>query len=145
VPATPETAVIRASVKSTAKTGNAMVTVSVAVDAARPGDDPATEWINVGAFGQVVEELARHVKGDPVSAMGALHRARFQSQDGQQRETWSLTAESILSARAPCDLVAVKKRSATQRPARSARPRPHRDGPPLADDPIAGLWSSGAP
>ncbi len=81
------------------KNDKLMVTASVAVDAARHGADAYTAWFNLVAFGRAAEALARHVKGDLIGCMGGLHRSRYTARDGQERESWSLTVESIVSAR----------------------------------------------
>ena len=81
------------------KNGKVMVTVTVAVDAARHGADADTAWISLVAFGRAAEALARHVKGDLIGCMGALYRNRYTARDGQEREGWSLTLQSIMSAR----------------------------------------------
>ena len=54
---------------------------------------------NLIAFSRTAEALARHVKGDLISCMGPLYRNRYTARDGQEREGWSLTVESIVSAR----------------------------------------------
>ena len=81
------------------KNGKVMVTATVAVDAARHGADADTAWFNLVAFCRAAEALARHVKGDLIACMGTLYRNRYTARDGQEREGWSLTVESIVSAR----------------------------------------------
>lgn len=81
------------------RSGKPMATVSIAVNAARPDADPDTEWFSVIAFGHAAKDLLRHAKGDLCAIMGALQRTRYTGRDGQEREGWSLTAESIVSAR----------------------------------------------
>ena len=81
------------------RNGKTMVTASLAVSAGRPDADEETQWFNLIAFGRAAEALARHVKGDLVACMGALYRNRYTARDGQEREGWSLTVESIVSAR----------------------------------------------
>jgi len=81
------------------RNGNAMVTVSLAVNCARHGEDESTEWFSVAAFGKTGEALARHAKGELVAIMGVLTRTSFTGRDGQQRQGWSITADAILSAR----------------------------------------------
>ena len=76
-----------------------MVTVSLAVSAGRPDADEETVWFSLAAFGRAAETLARHAKGDLLAAMGPLHRTRFTGRDGQERQGWSLTVESVVSAR----------------------------------------------
>src|SRR4051794_10662313 len=79
------------------RTGNAMVTASVAADVGRPGDEPETEWINLVGFGAVGEQLARHGKGELVTVMGVMTRSTFIGRDGSQRSSWGIAVEAILS------------------------------------------------
>ena len=81
------------------KNGSAMATSSLAVNAARHGDDEATVWFSLAAFGKQAETLLRHSKGDLIAVMGDLHKTHFTGRDGTDRESWSLTAQSIISAR----------------------------------------------
>ncbi len=81
------------------RNGKAMVTVSLAVSAGRPDADEETVWFSLAAVGRAAETLARHAKGDLLAAMGPLHRTRFTGRDGQERQGWSLTVESVVSAR----------------------------------------------
>jgi single-strand DNA-binding protein len=76
-----------------------MTTASLAINAARAGEDATTEWFSIIAFGRAGDELARHQKGDLVSVAGQMCRTSFIARDGEQRTGWSLTVESILSAR----------------------------------------------
>ena len=81
------------------RNGKTMVTVSLAVNAARNGTEEETVWISLAGFDKSAEALARHQKGDLLAAMGPLHRTRFTGRDGTEREGWSLTVEAIVSAR----------------------------------------------
>ncbi len=81
------------------RNGKAMVTASLAVSAGRPDADEETVWFSLAAFGRAAETLARHAKGDLLAAMGPLHRTRFTGRDGQERQGWSLTVESVVSGR----------------------------------------------
>lgn len=83
----------------TTRSGKAMVTASIAVDVSRAGQDQDTEWFDVAAFGKVGEVLARHAKGELVAVMGVLTRRHYTGNDGAERASWSLTAESLVSAR----------------------------------------------
>ena len=99
-----------------------MVTASLAVDAARFGEAELTEWFSIVAFGKVGEALTRHQKGDLLAVMGALHRTHFAGRDGEQRQGWGLTVESIDSAR-------------TVRPGSQRRPaQPRTTARPFDDD-----------
>lgn len=81
------------------KNGSAMATSSLAVNAARHGDDEITEWFSIVAFGTQAETLLRHGKGDLIAVMGDLHKTHFTGRDGTDRESWSLTAQHLVSAR----------------------------------------------
>jgi single-stranded DNA-binding protein len=83
-------------VERTTRAGKAMVTASIAVDVGRPGEDPATEWVGIIAFGGSAEILAEHVKGDVVAVMGPLTRSTYTGRGGVERSNWSLLAETIL-------------------------------------------------
>jgi single-stranded DNA-binding protein len=101
------------------RTGSAMLTASLAVNVARPGEEPATEWLNLVAFGAAGELLARHCKGDLVDVMGALTRSTYADREGKERASWGLSVEAILSARTAGDVRAPKRRN----PSTSPRPR----------------------
>jgi single-stranded DNA-binding protein len=129
------------------RTGKTMVTANIAVDVAKPGEEAATEWFSLAAFGRAAETLAQHSKGDLISAMGSLTRSSFTGRDGQERTSWSLLAASLLSARTvydrPVDSVAPTRRR--RAPARRGPPhtslrRSDVAGPALVDDPIDDLW-----
>ncbi len=81
------------------RNGKAMVTASLAVNAARHGADADTAWFNLVAFGRAAKNMMRHAKGDLVACMGGLTKNRYTARDGQERESWSLNVESIVSAR----------------------------------------------
>jgi len=118
-------------VERTTASGKTMVTGTLAVNVARPGTDPATEWFGLAAFGKVGEVLARHAKGELVAVMGALHRRSWTDCDGNERARWSLTVESILSART------VRPSGGKRRPADQPAPAQGAagDGAPF-DDPL---------
>jgi len=90
-------------VRRDTRNGGTMVTVNIAINVAKLGDEPATEWISLVAFGNAAEALLLHQKGDLISAMGRLTRATYSGRDGNERTSWSLTAESLLSARTVYD------------------------------------------
>ena len=81
------------------KNAKVMVTVPLAVSAGRPDADEETQWFNLIAFGRAATDLMRQVKGDLVACMGTLTKNRYTARDGQERESWSLNVESIVSAR----------------------------------------------
>jgi single-strand DNA-binding protein len=77
-----------------------MTRVSIAVDAT--GHNAETEetlWVSVLAFGRVAETLARAAKGESLTAQGKLTRGRYTGKDGQERESWTLTADAVLTLR----------------------------------------------
>jgi len=128
-----------------------MVTASVAVNVARSGEEPGTEWLGIVGFGTIGELLAQHEKGDVITAIGHLTRSAFTDRDGQDRLCWSLLVEGLLSARTTRDehsraqpAVAHSARPRKRSPYLSSRPR--RDwGPPLAENRIDDLWREPAP
>ena len=81
------------------KNGNAMTTTTVAVKVNRADQDELTEWVSLTAFGRAGEELARHVKGDAISASGRMSKSRYTGRDGDERESWQLTVDAVISAR----------------------------------------------
>ncbi len=81
------------------RSGKEMVTVSLAVNAGRPDVGEETQWFNLVAFGRAAKDMMRHVKGDLIGCMGDLYRNRYTARDGQERESWSLIVEAIVSAR----------------------------------------------
>jgi single-stranded DNA-binding protein len=80
------------------KSGRPMTVASVAVDVS-PRDGEATLWVRVVAFGTAAEALAKHAKGDALSAMGRLELSQWRGDDGAERETWQSIAEHLISAR----------------------------------------------
>lgn len=80
------------------RTGNPMAAASVAVDVSTK-DREATVWVRVTAFGKLAELLQRHTKGDTIAAAGKLELSKWTAEDGTERESWNLTADSLVSAR----------------------------------------------
>ena len=82
------------------KTGRAMATATLAVDAAgkREGDDAAPLWLGLVAFGTLAERLLEQRKGDALTVYGRLQVRRWES-DGEAREQLQVVVETILSAR----------------------------------------------
>ena len=58
-----------------------------------------TLWLSVLAFGRVAKDFARHAKGDPVSVSGRVRLERYVAGDGEERETWRVLADSVVSSR----------------------------------------------
>ncbi len=98
------------------RNGKEMVTVSLAVNAGRPDVGEETQWFNLVAFGRAAKDMMRHAKGDLIGCMGTLHQSRYTARDGQERISWSLTIESILSARTVRP-AGGRKRAETAKPA----------------------------
>ena len=82
------------------KTGRAMVTATLAVDAAdkREDADAPPLWLGLVAFGSLADRLLEQRKGDALTVYGRLQVWRWES-DGEAREQLQVVAETILSAR----------------------------------------------
>lgn len=86
--------------QSTTRAGGPMTTARLAVDVTRNGSDTQeTLWLDLLAFGAMADSLARHQKGEMVSASGRITRGRYQPAEGPEREQWSLMVDSLVSAR----------------------------------------------
>jgi single-stranded DNA-binding protein len=128
-----------------------MLTTTLAVNVARPSEEPATEWFNVIAFGAVGDLLARHHKGDAVDIMGPLTRSTYSDREGNPCTRWGVSAEAILSARTACDAPAPKRRKPSASPRSRDAARQSLYSPPqkpggtseLPDDPVGDLWQHG--
>jgi single-strand DNA-binding protein len=123
-----------------------MATASLAVNVARNGEDEDIEWVSLVAFGTLVQALLRHQKADLASVSGQFFRRRFVTGNGQEKIGWSLTLDSIVSARTVRpDGQRKTKPQQTERSGRSVtrRPAAPRASGPLPDDPVSDLW--GAP
>jgi single-strand DNA-binding protein len=81
------------------RNGKSMVTASVAVNVAKPTEEAATEWVSLVAFGAVGESLARHAKGDVITAMGPLTKSTFAGREGAARWRWRSQPARSMSAR----------------------------------------------
>ena len=109
-------------------TGNPMTVASLAVDVT-PHNAEADEtlWVMVVTFGRLAEQLARHKKGEMLSAAGRLALNRWTGNDGKERINWEMMADSLVSAR-------------TVRPGggrRKASPKPQPEAAPEFEDEIA--------
>lgn len=82
------------------KSGKPMTTCRIAVDVT-PGNatDEETLWLDVLAFGDQAETLARVRKGESVSAIGRVSKGKYTDRNGETRESWSMIPESILTTR----------------------------------------------
>lgn len=114
------------------KTGKAMTAASVAVDmSSRDGE--ATLWVRVIAFGAAAELLAKHGKGDALSATGRLELSRWKGEDGTERESWQMIADHFVSART----ARPRGDKAATAPAPGGRPKPGpRAGQPVESPPF---------
>ena len=108
-----------------------MVTVSLAVNVARPDADADTEWFSLVAFGRAAKDMMRHAKGDLIACMGIVTKNRYTARDGQERESWSLNVDAIVSARTVRPSGGRKRTGATPTPADT----PAGNGTPF-NDPI---------
>lgn len=82
----------------TTKTGNPMAVASMAVDC---GQEMGTEtlWLSVLAFGALAEKLMGHAKGEMVAVSGRVTKGRYTAADGTERESFTMLADSLASAR----------------------------------------------
>ena len=80
----------------TTANGNTMAFVSMAVDVTRKDGDRDSEWFRLVAF----DALLRHRKGDLVGVMGTLTRERWTGNDGQERTSWSVMIDALMSVQA---------------------------------------------
>jgi len=85
-------------IKRTSRAGQEWATASIAVDLG-DGDQEATQWFDVVAFGRIAETLCKHSKGDLVSVCGRLKLNRWQDQAGNEREQLRVIADTVMSAR----------------------------------------------
>jgi len=83
------------------RTATAMTSAKLAIDlpCKEESEGKATWWVSLVAFGKQAELLAGHHKGDMVSASGQLQLNRWKAQDGTQRETHQLIADTLISAK----------------------------------------------
>ena len=79
------------------KSGKPMASASIAIGVGER-DEAATEWFWVVAFRRTADELRRHDKSDLVSAMGNLSLNVWTVNDGEERRTWQIIANAVLSA-----------------------------------------------
>ena len=53
----------------------------------------------VVAFGRLADALAKHAKGETLSASGRFELSRWTDAEGNERESWQLIADGLVSAR----------------------------------------------
>jgi single-stranded DNA-binding protein len=101
-----------------------MAIASVAVSVSRSNDVEDVEWISLVAFGNLAQVLLKHDKGDTASFSGQMTRRRYETRDGKEKVGWSLTVDSIVSARAVRPGGQRKKPAAARAPACNGRTMP---------------------
>lgn len=80
----------------------AFATASLAVDCERQqeGEErPKPEWINMVAFGKSAEALMRHKPGDLLSVIGRLERRTWTDKEGNERKSFGVVVEQLVSVR----------------------------------------------
>lgn len=84
------------------QSGKAMTTASLAVtlDCREAGETfEGTQWLNLLAFGKAAEQLERHKGGDLLNVFGRCQLSRYETKDGETRETLAVIVDALLSAR----------------------------------------------
>ena len=117
--------------------GTNMVTVSAAVDVAREGADPLIEWVGLVGFGTAADALLRCKKGDVVTAIGQLTKSTFTARDGEERSSWSLRVDQIISVH--------DQPSAPRQPRKAGPKRPPRYSAALPADRVDDLRQGPVP
>lgn len=110
------------------QSGKTFTTASLAVQL---GDGDDATWFSLIAFGRTGEQLARHAKGDLVSAAGRLQLNRWTGRDGEARERLQVVADSLISARTVRP--GGGRKVASSAPPASSSPAPF-------DDPMPSDW-----
>ena len=84
------------------QSGKAMTTASLAVrlDCREAGETfEGTQWLNLLAFGKVAEQLERHKAGDLLNVFGRCQLSRYETREGETRESLAVIVDALLSAR----------------------------------------------
>ena len=102
----------------TTQSGKPMAVGSLAVTVPARGDEDATLWLGVVAFGSQAETLLSHAKGDMVSVTGRVQLNRWTDKDGNDREDLQVVADQITSTRTVRP--GKRKRSESAAPSKSA-------------------------
>ncbi|WP_295402571.1 single-stranded DNA-binding protein [uncultured Thiocystis sp.] len=110
-----------APTERTTKAGKPMGTARLAVEAGSNAETQETWWIDLLAFGTNAESLLVLAKGQMVSAVGKLTKGRYTTKDGEEREQFTLLADTLVSAR-------------TARPKANPGARQREPAPPRGDD-----------
>ena len=83
----------------TAASGKAWTSAPMAVDVTGRNDDAdRTMWVRLVAFGKQSDALARHRRGDLLSAIGRLTMSVWTDREGNERESWQMVVEALVSA-----------------------------------------------
>lgn len=84
------------------KSNKAMTTASLAVSLDLRADGETldgTQWLQPTAFGKQAEALARHKQGDLISVYGHCRLSRYETREGETRESLAVIVGALLSAR----------------------------------------------
>lgn len=115
------------------RTDKAMTTASLAVTLPLRENGETldgTQWLNLVAFDKPAELLARHGQGDLVNVCGRCQLSRYETRDGETRETLTIIVDTLLSARSTRPGGGRKKQDGGNRePQRQADPEPFQDDP----------------
>ena len=83
----------------TTKAGKPMGTARLAVEAGSNAETQETLWVDLLTFGTNAEALLALTKGQMVSAVGKLTKGRYTTKDREEREQFTLLADTLVSAR----------------------------------------------
>lgn len=84
------------------QSGKAMTTASLAVSLDLRADGETldgTQWLNLLAFGKAAEQLERHKGGELLNVFGRCQLSRYETRDGETRESLAVIVDALLSAR----------------------------------------------
>jgi single-strand DNA-binding protein len=81
------------------KTGKPMTRARLAVDVTGRDADDETLWLDLLAFGQQADDLARVAKGESVSAIGRITRGRYTASNGESRESLTMIPDAVMTVR----------------------------------------------
>ncbi|GBU14386.1 single stranded DNA-binding protein [Enterobacterales bacterium] len=76
-----------------------MARLAVSLPCHTAQNNEAVYWLGVVAFGKQAELLAQHQKGEMVSVSGSMQLNQWKGQDGTQKESPQVIADSVVSAR----------------------------------------------
>jgi hypothetical protein len=88
--------IFKAPVEKTSKAGNAYVTATI-----RDGSGDAARWWKALVFGDdAMAEVLRLGDGDPLAVAGEFDCQAYETDAGEDRLSWKITADAVLSTRA---------------------------------------------